>query len=184
MPPKPSTPPASVIGVVLIIAGILVFIGQSFDLNLGRFAWPLFIIVPGLLMLAVSLYSDFGNKVLTVLGTTTAATGLLLAYQNTFNHFESWAYAWALVTPFATGLGLSFEGRKNEGPALISIGRKMMGTGGAIFVIGAVFFELIINISGRGIPNFFSFSLPGVLIVAGVIALLWRYLPVSGDDAE
>jgi hypothetical protein len=114
MPPKLSKSPAGTIGVVFIVAGILIAIGQTFDLNFGRLAWPLYIIVPGVALLAISFGSKFGNKVLTTLGITTLSTGLLLAYQNAFNRFESWAHAWALVTPFATGLGLSFEGRKIE----------------------------------------------------------------------
>lgn len=76
---KPSKPPVSVIGVVLIVAGILVAVGQSFDLHLGWYAWPLFIIVPGLALLAISFASDFGGKIMTILGVTITATGLLLA---------------------------------------------------------------------------------------------------------
>ena len=62
----------------------------------------------------------------------------------------------------------------------------MMGAGAALIVIGAVFFELIINISGRGIPGLFSFSfsLLGVLIAAGVIVFLWPYLPTNRGDAD
>ena len=36
--------------------------------------------------------------------------GVILLYQNAANHFESWAYAWGLVFPTATGLGRMIYG--------------------------------------------------------------------------
>ena len=112
MPPKLSKSPASTIGVVFIVAGILIAIGQNFDPNFGRLTWPLYIIVPGMALLAISLGSKFGNKVLTTLGTTTLSTGLLLAYQNAFNYFENWAYAWALEIHLPTVWALVLRGGK------------------------------------------------------------------------
>jgi hypothetical protein len=186
MPNKSTQISANVVGVALIVFGILVSLGQSFDLNLGRFAWPLFILVPGLALLVASLTSNFGGKALTTFGTMTTITGLLLAYQNTFDHFESWAYAWSLVTPFGMGLGLILHGRTYDDPALVSTGRRMAAAGAAIFVVGTAFFELILNISGRGIPNFFSISflLPAILIGAGVVVLLWRFRPAPNNNRQ
>lgn len=184
MPNKPTKVSANVVGVALIAFGVLVALVQFFDFDLGRVAWPLFIIVPGLALLVASLTSNFGGKTLTIGGTLTTITGLLLAYQNTFNHFESWAYAWSLVAPFGMGLGLILHGRTYDDPALVSTGSRMAAAGAAIFVIGAAFFELILNISGRDIPNFFSisFSLPAILIGAGVAVLLWRFRPTPNNN--
>ena len=42
-----------VLGAVLVALGIMFFAGQVLDVNLGRFAWPFFIIVPGVLLFAL-----------------------------------------------------------------------------------------------------------------------------------
>ena len=55
-------------------------------------------------------------RLLTEAGMEVVYIGLLLFYQNTFNHFESWAYAWALI-PFAVGIGLVINGTWSEQPA-------------------------------------------------------------------
>ncbi len=101
------------------------------------------------------------------------AVGLLLLYQNTFNHFESWAYAWALVLPGAGGFGLLLNGAKHGNQKQAKIGRSLIVTSGAIFVVGAVFFELIINISGLGIRGFGvnSYLWPALFIAAGIFVL-------------
>ena len=43
-------------------------------------------------------------------GTVATTVGLVLLYQNNTGHWESWAYAWALVGPAASGLGLALWG--------------------------------------------------------------------------
>lgn len=45
---------------------------------------------------------------LTIPGSIITTIGLLLLYQETFDHFESWAYAWALI-PTAVGVGIVIE---------------------------------------------------------------------------
>jgi hypothetical protein len=41
------------LGGLLVLLGLLVLAGQALDLELGRVAWPLFVIVPGLALLGV-----------------------------------------------------------------------------------------------------------------------------------
>jgi hypothetical protein len=36
------------LGILLIAMGTLFFVGQAVGLDLGRFGWPLFVIIPGL----------------------------------------------------------------------------------------------------------------------------------------
>jgi len=40
------------IGVVLGALGLLFLVGQWFDFDVGSFAWPLFVLAPGVLLLA------------------------------------------------------------------------------------------------------------------------------------
>lgn len=185
---KPVNKTSNTIGIVLVVAGLIAAISQKlgigFGFGIGQISWPLFVIVPGLILLVMSLSSKSGNSAMTVVGTMTTVTGLLLAYQNTFSHFESWAYGWALVSPVGLGLGQILHGRSHDNPALIKTGRRMVVIGTALFVAGAVFFELIINISGRGISSFFSsgYAFSTILIGAGVAFLLRRYIPEKTDD--
>lgn len=187
---RPERKTTNTIGFVLIALGLIAALSQKFDLGInfgfGQIPWPLFIIVPGLIILTMSLSSRNDNVAITVVGMMTTVTGLLLAYQNTFHHFESWAYAWALVSPLGLGLGQILHGRSHDNPALIETGRRMAAIGAALFVAGAFFFELIINISGRGISHLFSsdYAFSAILIGAGVVFLLWRYWPHQQNDTE
>jgi len=173
-----------IIGGGLVVVGILVAIAQMAGLNLGQTLWPLYIIAPGVVLFALGARSGDIGKGLTIAGATVTTTGLILAYQNTFNHFESWAYAWALIAPGAAGFGLWLHGRR-EGDAGVALqGRTLINIGAALFLFGAIFFELIINISGRGMPEIFSGSLvlPGILVIAGLAVVFWPRRP--GGEAD
>jgi hypothetical protein len=43
------------LGGLLLLLGILVLVGQAIDLDLGRVAWPVFVVVPGLGLLGLGL---------------------------------------------------------------------------------------------------------------------------------
>jgi hypothetical protein len=97
-------------------------------------------------------------------------TGLILLYQDATGHWESWAYAWALIAPGAVGLGLLLFGLLGGRRGLIDAGARAALAGLAIFLVGAVFFELILNIGGD------HFGQPGrvaLSIVLVVFGLLW-----------
>ena len=86
------------LGVLLIVMGALFFVGQAVGFELGRFGWPFFVIIPGLALSGVGLAAGgtTGERV-TPLGAAVTMVGVILLYQNTVDHFESWAYAWALI---------------------------------------------------------------------------------------
>jgi hypothetical protein len=94
------------LGVLLIALGSLFLAGQAVGFDLGRFEWPFFVIIPGLAVSGVGLAAGgtTGERK-TPLGAAVTMVGVILLYQSTANHFESWAYAWALVFPASTGLG-------------------------------------------------------------------------------
>jgi hypothetical protein len=82
---------------VLVALGTLFLLEQFFDFQLGQWLWPLFIIIPGLLFFVGMLLGGKSAGPLAIPGSIVTTVGLLLLYQNTFNHFESWAYTWALM---------------------------------------------------------------------------------------
>ena len=91
-------------GAVLIIIGGLFLLGQLFRINIWGFLWPFFIIIPGALMYSLGLVKGGPSGEGAIIpGSIITMVGVLLLYQNTFNHYESWAYAWALVAPTSIG---------------------------------------------------------------------------------
>ncbi len=164
-----------VLGAALIIVGILFILGQVFDFRLGSFIWPIYIIVPGVLLFAFALtMSGSGGEGLAIFASVVTMTGALLLYQNTFDHFESWAYAWALVAPTSIGLGMIIYGSIKSRAQMVQNGKRLAMIGGVIFLAGGVFFELIIGISGRGLG---SYAWAILLIVLGAFFLVRSLLP-------
>ncbi len=97
--PQRSGNATTILGVLLIALGILFFIGQVLGINFGRlgqFGWPVFIIAPGILLflLALAVGDRAAGELLAILGSSVTMVGAILLYQNTFDYFQSWAYAW------------------------------------------------------------------------------------------
>jgi len=157
------------IGIVMIVLGILFLLGQVFHISLGRLLWPLWIMVPGAVVLLVGLSSDGeAGEAMSIIGSIVTLVGAVLFYQNASGHWESWAYAWALVGPTAVGLGLLMHGALKGHPDKVKSGRDAIRVGLIMFAIGAIVFELVIGISGFGLGRL---GLPILLIVAGLAFL-------------
>jgi hypothetical protein len=96
----------------------------------------------------------------------------VLAVQNATGAWASWAYAWALVAPGGSGLGLALYGLLRGLPELVSTGARAIGVGLALFVGLGLFFEGVLGLSGD--PFLVgSDYLPVVLIAIGAVLLLW-----------
>jgi hypothetical protein len=161
--------PGLALGAILVVAGVILLIGQTMDLNVWDLGWP-FIVVAigvGLLVLGLVRGTDSG---MVVGGTVATTVGLVLAFQNATGLWSTWAYAWALVGPAASGLGLLLFGvRSGDGSAVRNGIWGLLG-GLGIFAVGFLFFEGIIGLSG------FDFAiadwvLPVVVIGIGVVIL-------------
>jgi hypothetical protein len=177
------------LGGVLVIVGILFVLGQLFNIHLGRFLWPFFIIVPGVLLFVFALTArGSAGEGLAIFGSVVTMTGTLLLYQNTFDHFQSWAYAWALVAPTSVGLGQIIYGSMKDREQMVVNGRRLAAIGGVIFLVGVIFFELIIGISGFGLGRLGlgSYAWAILLIGLGVFLLLrtlWSGTPTERKQA-
>lgn len=172
------------LGVVLMILGGLFLLGQLLDIDIGHFVWPFFIIMPGLLLFVIALViRGSAGGWLSAVGSIVFMTGTLLLYQNTFNHFASWAYAWALVVPTSIGLGKMVYGMLEGDQPAVQAGSRLAKIGGAIFLVGAIFFELIIGISGFGLGSrgLGSIAWTILLIGLGIFFIVRGWLQASAD---
>ncbi len=162
----------TVVAILLIGLGILFLLEPVFNIDIGHYAWPLFIIVPGVVLLVTALGAgDQAGEPLAIVGTVVTVAGLILLFQNTTDQWATWAYAWALIVPTSIGLGQILYGSIKGRSQLVANGVRIVKVGLAIFIAGAVFFELIIGISGFGLGNW---GWPVLLIALG-IWLLARY---------
>ena len=134
------------LALTLIGLGLLSLMGTSL-------LWPLFILVPGLFMLAGAFNGGrAGAATLAIPGMITTGTGALLFAQNLTGYWESWAYAWTLYGVFL-GMGLMLMGQQFEDDSLHGIGRHFVNFSLMVFAALAFFFEIVIGISGRGPLN-------------------------------
>jgi vacuolar-type H+-ATPase subunit I/STV1 len=118
-PPEPPEPlserpglPTVAVGLVLVLIGAALFGGQMVGIGIEEIGWPIFVIGAGVAILVVGLVIA-GESGLVIGGTITTTVGLVLFYQNQTGRWESWAYAWALVGPAASGLGLALWGLRS-----------------------------------------------------------------------
>ena len=158
------------IGAILVVIGVLFLAGQFLGAALGRYLWPFFVIVPGAAFVVWGLLTaNSAGEGLSIFGTMVTITGLLLFYQNITGHWQSWAYAWALVAPVGPGLGQVLYGAVRARSDLAASGWRVMRVGLIMFAVMAAFFELVLGISGFGMG---SYSWPIFLIGLGVVLLV------------
>jgi hypothetical protein len=136
---------STAIGGLLILVGAILLLGEFVRIDVGHYGWPFFVIAPGVLLLLVAITSrGFVSEGLAIAGCIVTVTGLILLYQNSTDHFESWAYAWALIFPTSVGAGMVLYGVLSGRPGNIRAGTRLVGVGLVLFLLGAAFFEGVI----------------------------------------
>lgn len=174
--------------ILLALGGLFLFQHLANFLSWG-FPWPFFILGPGLGLFAALLVGRRRVFFLAVPAAVITTLGLILLYQQQFNYFQSWAYAWALL-PTASGVGTMIMARLKGNQQLQRSGRIAAGSGLGMFLAFAVFFELLIFHSQR----FSSFAWTLALLLVGAFLVVrgllsWRtepappMAPPSGDAA-
>jgi hypothetical protein len=159
-----------VLGGILIVLGLVFFASQQLNVDIGEWTWPFYVIAPGAGLLALGLTQRKGEG-LAIAGSIVTIVGLVLLYQNTTDHWESWAYAWALVGPGGSGLGMLLYGTRSANAKLARDGFWTLMGGLAMFAVGFVFFEGVIGISGRRWP-LPEWAMPVAIMVIGALVLL------------
>jgi hypothetical protein len=169
------------LGGLLVLLGLVVLLGQVVDLEVGRVAWPLFVIIPGLGLLGVGLLVATGRlgEVLATVGGLVTMAGVVLGVQNATDRFDTWAYAWTLVVLVGPGIGRWLVGVVRGRGDLVASGGWLMAAGLVGFLVLAVFFEVVVGLGGRGgaLSGAAGRSiLAALLIVAGLVLLVRRLL--------
>jgi hypothetical protein len=171
------------LGGLLLLFGTMVLVGQAVELDLGRVGWPFFVIAPGLALLGLGLAAPghLGAVLATIGGVVTMA-GLVLLVQNATDLFDTWAYAWTLVVLVGSGIGRWLLGVVRGGRDLVASGRRLVSAGLVAFLGFAVFFEVVVGISGRrygaarGYGAGSHYVLAALLMLAGSVLLGRRLL--------
>jgi hypothetical protein len=166
------TKPSIVIGTLLIVFGVLVFLGEIFKSTIFQL-WPLFIIAGGLMFFIAMFVAGKSTGYLAIPGSIISMIGLILFYQALTNRWETWSYAWALI-PLSVGIGMWIFGKYSKLPELCSSGRHMINVGLILFVVFGVFFELLIGISGASRNN--ELLWPLALVALGIYLMFSRLL--------
>jgi hypothetical protein len=171
----------ALIGAVLVLLGIAFLMTRFFllvfDFDFGHYAWPLFILVPGVLMFLTAFLAERqAGSILAMFGSMIIMTGIVLMVQNLFDLYSTWAYAWALITPMSMGLGKLVYGALRGLGDEVRTGLAMTGIGAAIFVVAGAFFELVIGLNG--FPVHVSWMCwPSLLIGGGILTLIVNLIP-------
>jgi hypothetical protein len=167
---RSGSPGAAVLGGILIVLGLIFFAGNQLNLDIGNAAWPLYVIAPGVAIATLGLTQRNGSG-LAIFGSIVTMVGLVLLYQNATDHWESWAYAWALVGPGGSGIGMLLYGTRSGDRKMARDGFWLILVALGIFAVGLVFFEGILGISGDRLP-LPKWVLPGAVILIGLLVLI------------
>jgi hypothetical protein len=161
---------AAVLGALLIVLGLVFLAGQYWNIDLGRFGWPVYVIGPGLAVVVLGLTQRNGSG-LTISGSMLTIIGLILLYQNLTDRWESWAYAWTLVAPGGSGVGMVLYGLRATNAGMVRTGLWQVVTAVGLFAVGFLFFEAVLGISGERFP-LPNWVLPLAVIVIGLLLLV------------
>jgi hypothetical protein len=168
-PTESDAPSAIGLGIALLVIGLLLLVGQLYDIGIEDVGWPAIIIAIGAVILVLGLFVS-REQGMVIGGSVVTTVGLVLLYQNNTGHWASWAYAWALVGPAASGLGMTLWGIRSGDPSEIRNGTWTLLGGLGIFALGFLFFEGVIGISGERLP-LPEWVLPGAVIAIGLVVL-------------
>jgi hypothetical protein len=165
-----------ILGVVLVVLGALALAARAMGYDALELGWPLFVIVPGLVMFAVAV-SAGGRQgsVIAVPAGIVTMTGIVLAVQNATDLWATWAYAWALVAPGGVGVGLLVYGSITGQREFIRAGLPIFATGLALFLGFGIFFEGVLGLNGPAIVGAES-RLAGGRVVLGLVLLVGGFL--------
>ena len=159
------------VGLILVLIGVALFAGQLLGIGIEDVGWPFFVIAGGVAILVIGMVVA-NEQGMVIGGAITTTVGLVLLYQDQTGRWETWAYAWALVGPAASGLGLALWGVRSSNGSDLRNGMWGLLGGLGIFAIGFLFFEGVIGIGGDrlALPEW---VLPVAVIGIGVV-VLWR----------
>ncbi len=150
-------------GMGLIAAGLLLLVLRFTGFSLASILWPMWVLVPGALMLFGAFSSNKAQPGLAVPGAIVGGTGAILFLLNLSGQWESWAYLWTLYPVFIGG-ALAAVGRRNGNEGLQQKGEASVRSGLAMLAGFGLFFELVVF---GGVNIIGSALIPILLIIGG-----------------
>lgn len=165
-----------VVGLGLIVAGALAIAARAAGVDVLGVGWPLFVIVPGVLLFAAAIAVGARAGVgLAIPGAIVTVAGVILAIQAATGLWATWAYVWALVAPGGVGLGLVLYGIVTGQREFVATGTPTLVVGLGLFLAFALFFEGILGLSGRAIIGLEPLLAIG-LVVLGLVLIASGFL--------
>ncbi len=156
----------SVGGLLLVGLGALILLLEIFNVNLWSllgFSWPVFVLIPGVICLALAASGTRKMAGFVFPGAIITGTGAILWYQQLTDHWESWAYMWTLYPAFV-GMALMFFGARTAEDKAREVGRALLNYSIIAFLAFGAFFELFIFHSNGA---HMGWMIPLALIVFG-----------------
>jgi hypothetical protein len=164
---------ALILGGGLILMGIILILGRFLNIPFGSYLWPFIFIIPGALVFMSALVSESSSgEGLSILGAILMTLGLVFLFQQITGLWASWAYAWSLIALTSVGMAQIIYGTRKSRDLIVQSGRKLVNIGLYIFLVGFVFFELVLGIDKLGGESFNLLRLPIGLVIIGAIILL------------
>jgi hypothetical protein len=171
-----------IVGVLLIVAGALFFLGRLLGVsNIGSL-WPLLIVLLGGAFFIGMFLGGKGTAGLAIPASIITMIGLILLVQNWFQVYQTWAYAWTLIVT-AVGIGIGIAGTYGDNAEMRRSGWGLARLGLLLFVVFGAFFEFIFHFSGvseRG----GQFLWPVLLMLVGIILFISRAYRLLATRAE
>ncbi len=165
-------------GLLLVVIGAFFLVSEQVSFDFGRYGWPVFIIAPGLFLLAVGLAVPHeGGLGAAIPGGLLTSVGLVLAFQSAADAYASWAYAWALVAPGSVGATLILYGLLHRRWDLLDAGLRTAGVGLGLFVGFGLFFENIIGLDEGSQDSVLRNALPVMAVALGIMIVIANLLP-------
>jgi hypothetical protein len=158
-----------VFGGLLIALGVIFLIGEIFRVNVWEYAWPMFILVPGLIFFGITISGGSKSAGFAIPASILSTVGLIFFFQALTGHYASWAYAWTLIFPTAVGLGMFVMGSLGDDESLRKQGKGFLRAGLVLFVLLGFVFEAIFRM---GDSLFSQLFWPAAIILFGVYLIL------------
>lgn len=173
------------LGVFLILMGILFLVSEQIGFDFNRYGWPMFVIAPGVLLLAVGLsISHEGGLGAAIPGAIITSVGLILAFQEATGAYASWVYAWALVAPGSVGVALVLWGALHRRGDFVESGLRSLVTGLGLFIGFGLLFENVLGLDDGRATTGLRDAMPLMAVGLGVAIVIWNLLPRRSGRTE